>query len=92
MSATKNEPIGYLAHRDGKPSWDDDCVCKDPVYPVDSDDDRVSVAIYTKPQLTPLTDDQIKSIWSESHNDKTNRFGYLVLARMIESAHGIGHA
>jgi hypothetical protein len=43
------EPIGYLAHRDGKPSWDEDCVCKDAVYPVDEFDDRTSVAIYTNP-------------------------------------------
>jgi hypothetical protein len=41
------KPIGYLAHRNGEPSWDEDCVCKDAVYPVDEFDDRVSVAIYT---------------------------------------------
>lgn len=44
------EPVGYLAFRDGSPAWDEDCVCEDAVYPVDSDDDRVSVAIYTAPQ------------------------------------------
>jgi len=48
--APVQEPIGYLAFRDGKPSWDEDCVCEDAVYPVDADDDRVSVAIYTAPQ------------------------------------------
>jgi hypothetical protein len=50
----EQNPIGYLAHRNGKPSWDDDCVCKDPVYPVDQDDDRVSVPIYTSQQDTPM--------------------------------------
>lgn len=41
------EPIGYLAFRNGAPTWDEDCVCQDAVYPIDGDDDRVSVAIYT---------------------------------------------
>lgn len=49
-TAPVQEPIGYLAFRDGKPSWDEDCVCEDDVYPIDADDDRVSVAIYTAPQ------------------------------------------
>jgi hypothetical protein len=84
------EPIGYVwrgdieAQRKDKRLWS--CVS---LWKTGGEN---MVAIYTKPQPTPLTDDQIKSIWSESHNDKTNRFGYLVLARMIESAHGIGHA
>lgn len=43
------KPVGYLAWRDGKPSWDDDCVCEDAVYPVDEYDDRTSMPIYTNP-------------------------------------------
>jgi hypothetical protein len=46
------EPVGYLAWKDGKPCWKgDDCVCEDAVYPVCSDDDRTSKAIYTADQL-----------------------------------------
>lgn len=45
----KQEPIAYLAWRDGKPCWDgDDCVCQDAVYPVDFDDDRTSMPVYLK--------------------------------------------
>ena len=46
------EPVGYLAWKDGKPCWKgDDCVCEDAVYPVCSDDDRMSKAIYTADQV-----------------------------------------
>ena len=46
------EPVGYLAWKDGKPCWEgDDCVCEDAVYPVCSDDDRTSKAIYTADQV-----------------------------------------
>ena len=38
--------LGYFAFRDGKPDWDEDCVCTDPVYPAGDDDDQVSVPIY----------------------------------------------
>jgi len=51
LLAGSGEPVGYLAWRDGKPSWDEDCVCKDPVYPVDETDDRTSKPIYTAEQL-----------------------------------------
>jgi len=46
----KQEPIGYLAWHAGKPSWDEDCVCQDAVYPVDESDVRTSEPIYTKPK------------------------------------------
>jgi len=45
----KEQPIAYLAWRDGEPCWDEDCVCQDPVYPVDADDDRTSMPVYTRP-------------------------------------------
>jgi len=45
----KEQPIAYLAWRDGEPCWDEDCVCQDPVYPVDTDDDRTSMPVYTRP-------------------------------------------
>ena len=46
---TTKEPVAYLAWRDGQPSWDEDCVCQDAVYPVDEDDDRTSMPVYTHP-------------------------------------------
>lgn len=45
------DPVGHLAWREGKPSWDEDCVCEDAVYPVDGDDDRESMPIFTIAQL-----------------------------------------
>lgn len=45
----KQEPVAYLAWREGQPSWDEDCVCQDPVYPVDEDDDRTSMPVYLHP-------------------------------------------
>lgn len=48
------EPVAYLAWRDGKPCWEgDDCVCADAVYPVDHDDDRTSMPVYLAPQPQP---------------------------------------
>ena len=49
--AVPQEPVAYLAWRDGKPCWEgDDCVCQDAVYPVDHDDDRTSMPVYLSPQ------------------------------------------
>ena len=42
-----NEPVAYLAWRDGNPCYEgDDAVCEDAVWPVDDDDDRTSMAVY----------------------------------------------
>jgi len=48
IAALNNQkPVAYVAWRDGKLCWDsDDCVCEDAVYPVDWDDDRVSMPVY----------------------------------------------
>lgn len=47
------EPVGYLAWRDGKPDWSEDCVCEDAVYPVDGED-RTSMAIYPATTVAAL--------------------------------------
>ena len=86
------KPIGYLAHRDGKPSWDEDCVCKDAVYPVDEYDDRVSVAIFTHQArpMKPLTDDQIGLVWSVANGEHSASAAVKRrITRAIEAAHGI---
>jgi hypothetical protein len=45
------EPVAYLAWRDGNPCYEgDDAVCEDAVWPVDFDDDRTSMPVYTAPQ------------------------------------------
>ena len=56
------EPVAYLAWRDGQPCWDEDCVCQDAVYPVDSDDDRTSMPVYLHPAPKPMTDEQAAAI------------------------------
>lgn len=54
------EPVAYLAWRDGQPCWDEDCVCQDAVYPVDSDDDRTSMPVYLHHAPKPMTDFDIR--------------------------------
>jgi len=51
----KQEPVGYIAWHEGAPSWDEDCVCQDAVYPVDESDVRTSEPIYTKPKDATIT-------------------------------------
>jgi peptidoglycan hydrolase CwlO-like protein len=47
---SKQEPVAYLAWRDGKPCYEgDDAVCEDAVWPVDIDDDRTSMPVYAAP-------------------------------------------
>jgi len=47
IAALRNQtPIAYIAWRDGKPYWSEDCVCADAVWPADGDDDRVSMPVY----------------------------------------------
>ena len=44
------EPVAYLAWRDGNPCYEgDDAVCEDAVWPVDHDDDRISMPVYLHP-------------------------------------------
>lgn len=46
--------------------------------------------LYTHPQpRQPLTDEQISRLWSDAHNDTTDRMAFQVLARLVEAAHGI---
>ena len=63
----KPEPVAYFAWRDGKPCWDEDFVCQDAVYPVDSDDDRTSMPVYLHPaKQTPwvgLTEEEVYEAW-----------------------------
>jgi len=43
--AQEDAPVAYIAWKDGKPCYEgDDAICEDAVWPVDSDDDRASVA------------------------------------------------
>ena len=42
-----------------------------------------------QPVAQPLTDKRISWLWSESHNDTTDRMAFQVFARAIEAAHGI---
>ena len=45
------EPVAYIAWKDGKPCYEgDDAICEDAVWPVDSDDDRTSMPVFTAPQ------------------------------------------
>ncbi len=48
------EPIGYIAWRDGKPAWSEDCVCEDAVFPRDIEDDCTSMAIYPATTVSAL--------------------------------------
>lgn len=44
------EPVAYLAWKDGKPCYEgDDGVCEEAVWPVDDEDDRISMPVYTHP-------------------------------------------
>ncbi len=50
--------------------------------------------LYTTPQPAvperkPLTDGQIRKLWSDAHNDTTDRMAFQVFASLVESAHGI---
>lgn len=42
-----------------------------------------------QPVAQPLTDKRISWLWSESHNDTTDRMAFQVFARAIEASHGI---
>ena len=84
--AVPQEPVAYLAWRDGKPCWEgDDCVCQDAVWPVDHDDDRTSMPVYlAAPQQQPrLTDAEIDAIADESigYSREINKHYF---ARLIE--------
>ena len=43
-------PTAFIAWRNEGPVFDEDCVCQDPVWPADEDDDRTSMALYTDDQ------------------------------------------
>lgn len=51
IEPTLPKPFGYFAWTDLKPCWGEDCVCKDPVYPIHEDDNRKSMPIFTGDQL-----------------------------------------
>lgn len=40
--------------------------------------------------FTPLSDGNIRWLWSEAHNDTTDRMPFQVFAKIIEKYHGIG--
>ena len=37
----------------------------------------------------PLTEKQISKLWSDAHNDTSDRMAHQVLVRLVETAHGI---
>jgi hypothetical protein len=92
--AVPQEPVAYLAWRDGKPCWEgDDCVCQDAVYPVDHDDDRTSMPVYLspQPQRPLLTEDEIFEALdadtddiAAAKNDQESWGVILTMARAIE--------
>ena len=47
-------------------------------------------ALAAQPVREPLSDRQISKLWSDAHNDTTDRMAFQVLAKAIERAHGIG--
>lgn len=49
--------------------------------------EKIQVA---QPVREPLSDRQISKLWSDAHNDTTDRMAFQVLAKAIERAHGIG--
>ena len=83
------EPVAYLAWRDGKPCWDEDCVCQDAVYPVDSDDDRTSMPVYLHPAPKPMTDEEIddalSDIWGSDTGEVLSAHLQRKIARAIEA-------
>ncbi len=88
---TQQEPIAYLAWRDGKPCWEgEDCVCEHAVYPVDHDDDRTSMPVYlAAPVQRPLlTDKEIIDIAKATQTADPGTGGYILpvsFARAIEA-------
>ena len=59
---SKAEPVAYIAWRDGKPCYEgDDVICENAVWPVDGDDDREAMPVYTAPQAVskaePMADE-----------------------------------
>ena len=50
LAQPEQKPVAYLAWKEGKPCYEgDDAVCEDAVWPVDIDDDRTSMPVYTTP-------------------------------------------
>jgi hypothetical protein len=48
------KPIGWIAWEKGEAAWSEDCVCHEPVYPVDGDDTRTSMPLYTGAQVAAM--------------------------------------
>ena len=45
------KPVAYIAWKNDKPCYEgDDAICEDAVWPVDSDDYRTSMPVFTAPQ------------------------------------------
>ena len=40
-------------------------------------------------ERVPLTEKQISKLWSDAHNDTSDRMAHQVLVRLVETAHGI---
>jgi len=50
---------------------------------------KLQVLNTTPPARKPLTEGKLSWLWSDAHNDTTDRMAFQVFARAIESAHGI---
>ena len=51
---------------------------------------RAELAKPEQPAQEPLTDKIISKLWSDAHNDTSDRMAFQVLVRLVEAAHGIG--
>ena len=40
-------------------------------------------------ERVPLTEKQISKLWSDAHNDTSDRMAHQVLVRLVEAEHGI---
>lgn len=74
----EQKPVAYLAWRDGKPCYaGEDVVCADPVWPVDSDDDRTSMPVYTGAAPTAQRCDTARVLeWMRTPNRKAAQFAF----------------
>jgi len=75
------EPVAYIAWKDGKPCYEgDDAICEDAVWPVDSDNDRTSMPVFTAPQpaaqeptsAVPVVEQLVEAL--EKHHAEATRY------------------
>ena len=71
LAVPEQEPVAYLAWRDGKPCYDaDDAVCEDAVWPVDGDDDRTSMPVSLHPAPEPVNQMLLEALKMALHQNE----------------------